>query len=109
MALPLPGSAPAPGRDFSDLRAKSMSVFRRFLGPPGDEGGAWDASRVVGRECFEEWKKGRTRLEDASLEDQAKIFQRNLTGHLTGVDGRVPFAPEEEQAILAVVRQKKVW
>jgi len=39
----------------------------------------------------------------------AKRFQRTLTAHLTAADGRAPFEPEEEAAILSVLRQKRKW
>jgi hypothetical protein len=38
-----------------------------------------------------------------------KAFQRALSGHITGVDGRVPFDQEEEEAILRAVRRKARW
>lgn len=38
-----------------------------------------------------------------------KAFRRALTHHLTGVDGRVPFAQDEEKAILEVARNKETW
>jgi len=41
--------------------------------------------------------------------DPAKRFQRTLTAHLTACDGRAPFEPEEEAAILSVLRQKRKW
>jgi hypothetical protein len=38
-----------------------------------------------------------------------KKFRRTLSNHLTGVDGRVPFDPEEEGAILKVLRVRRPW
>jgi len=38
-----------------------------------------------------------------------KCFQRTLTAHLTASDGRAPFDPEEEVAIMSVLTQKKQW
>ena len=64
-----------------------------------------DASRVVSKECFHAWLVSRC---TASAEPE-KNFQRSLTAHLTGSDGRVPFTEQEEQAILRVVRSNKPW
>jgi hypothetical protein len=64
-----------------------------------------DASAVVSGKCFEAWKQ-KTK---PSSDDHEKGFQRALTAHLTRSDGRRPFSPQEEAAVLQVVRQKKVW
>jgi len=41
--------------------------------------------------------------------DMEKTFQRVLTAHCTGSDGRRPFDPEEEKAILQAIRLKRQW
>jgi hypothetical protein len=38
-----------------------------------------------------------------------KAFQRALSSHICGVEGRLPFTAAEETAILAVVRRKEKW
>jgi len=64
-----------------------------------------DASAVNGPECYRQWLDSRS---ETSV-DPAKSFQRCLTAHLTGSDGRQPFQPDEEEAILGVVRLKCKW
>jgi len=49
------------------------------------------------------WRKGRPSQSSAGL---CRTFQRILTSHVTGSDGRRPFEPEEEEAILKVIRKK---
>ena len=40
---------------------------------------------------------------------QKQLTTRVRASSLTGSDGRQPFTPEEEAAILAVLRVKRVW
>jgi len=76
---------------------------RRFL--TRDVNGVIDASAVNGPECYRQWLDSRS---EVSV-DPAKSFQRCLTAHLTGSDGRQPFQSDEEEAILRVVRLKCKW
>lgn len=80
----------------------SIQVFRDFLRRLPD--GSIDASEVTSPECFEAW----LRLRPYRTQPE-KAFRRSLTGHLTGVDGRIPFTQEEEEAILKVIRRKQKW
>jgi hypothetical protein len=91
----------------SPARDTSIKIFRRYIGKVTDAHGAakLDASAVIGRECFEEWKESRK----SSGGDYEKGFQRSLTAHLTRSDGRRPFDPDEEAAVLLVVRARRVW
>ena len=84
-----------------------IAVFRRFLDviKVGDEIINVDASRVVSKECYKQWLKTRIGVKN----EPERTFQRALTAHLTGSDGRQVFLPEEEAAILKVVRAKRVW
>lgn len=84
--------------------ATSLQVFRAHL--PRLEDGSIDAQRVLTRECYLDWLQAKGKLESDS---EAKKFQRSLSNHLSGVDGRSAFDPEEEAAILRVVRQKECW
>jgi hypothetical protein len=81
-------------------------VFRRFIrreiGPDGNS--SLDASAVVGTECFAEWRMNRV-----GQPDMERNFQRCLTAHLTKSDGRKPFDPDEEEAVLKVVRHRRTW
>jgi len=38
-----------------------------------------------------------------------KNFQRALTAHVTGSDGRQPFTQQEEEAILSLIRNRVPW
>jgi hypothetical protein len=89
--------------------ATSMNIFRRHMIPVALPGQTMvlDASGVVSKACFDEWVA--TRVVQTPNFDYEKSFQRALTAHLTGSDGRKPFEPEEEEAVLQVVRQKRAW
>ncbi|KAH9255251.1 hypothetical protein BASA81_006691 [Batrachochytrium salamandrivorans] len=60
-----------------------------------------DASGIASEECFAMWLKSR-RIPSKS--NPRKCFQRALSAHLTASDGRQPFSPEEEQAVLSLLR-----
>ena len=88
----------------------SIKIFRRFLNATthlnaADEAGGYDASVVIGRECYDDWLSNRA----ATPRDPERMFQRSLSSHVTSVDGRQPFSPKEEEAILKVLRKKQVW
>jgi len=91
----------------AEVQESSIAVFRRFLvvTKVGDAMLNVDASRVVSKECYQHWLK--TRI--GGTNEPERTFQRSLTAHLTGSDGRQAFLSEEEAAILKVVRIKRVW
>ena len=83
-----------------------MRVFREFLKRKVVNGKEMiDASQVVSRECYDLWVSTRKALPP----NPEKAFQRALSAHITGVDGRVAFTPSEEHAILKVLRKKERW
>ncbi|KAH9260684.1 hypothetical protein BASA81_001151 [Batrachochytrium salamandrivorans] len=82
----------------------SIRLFRDSMVIRPD--GSIDASGVVSKACFQEWLKARNINESVG---DAKRYQRVLSNHLSGVDGRCPFTEEEEEAILKVVRRKERW
>ena len=84
-----------------------MRVFREFLTRSINNDGkeAVDAANVVSRECYDLWVSTRKVLPP----NPEKAFQRALSAHITGVDGRVAFTPAEEEAILKVLRKKERW
>ncbi|KAH9256084.1 hypothetical protein BASA81_005860 [Batrachochytrium salamandrivorans] len=82
----------------------SLRLFRSHLQYRAD--GTVDASQIHSRQCYLGWLRiGRK----ADSENECKKFQRSLSNHTSGVDGRTPFEPEEEAAILLVLRQKRNW
>ena len=81
----------------------SIKVFRKWL---KKEGGVLNASGVVSKACFDDWSTGRSSLSSKGL---SRIFQRTLTSHITGTDARQPFKPDEEEAILKVIRKQQQW
>jgi len=86
----------------------SIKVFKRHLFPAerGGEGAAQaSVDSVISRECYEDWLSTRSR---APAEPE-KTFQRTLTCTVSGTDGRQPFTPEEEAAVLKQLRVKRVW
>jgi len=91
----------------SNKQETSIKIFRRFLKVTRVNANevVYDASRVVSRECYEAWLSNRT----LAPSDPARVFQRSLSSHVTSVDGRQPFSPKEEEAILKVLRKKQIW
>jgi len=85
----------------------SIIIFRAFIDwiKVGNLVVSVDASRVVSRECYLHWLQTRV----GTINEPERTFQRSLTAHLTGSDGRQAFLPEEEEAILRVIRVKRVW
>jgi hypothetical protein len=94
------------GGSSSPFQDTSIKIFRRYILKVIDHRGRaqLDAGPVTSRKCFEEWKL--SRKAEGEFE---KGFQRSLTAHLTRSDGRKSFDPDEEAAILLIVRQKRVW
>ncbi|KAH9249058.1 hypothetical protein BASA81_013270 [Batrachochytrium salamandrivorans] len=82
----------------------SLQVFRAHMRQRED--GSIDAHRILTRECYSDWLQARGKPDS---DNEAKKFQRSLSNHLSGVDGRSAFDPEEEVAILKVVRKKECW
>jgi len=90
-------AAAATGRNKQET---SIKIFRRFIKVTrmsADEV-VYDASLVFSRNCYETWLSNRT-LAPSKPE---RVFQRSLSSHITSVDGRQPFSPKEEEAILMV-------
>lgn len=82
-------------------------------------------SGLVSRECYMAWLEAKRASESDS---EAAKFKRSLTNHVSGSvslvckqatlyintaahiqDGRVPFDPEEEEALLIFLRKKAPW
>jgi len=80
-----------------------MNIFRSFIKrlPSGE----LDARGVTSVECYRAWLESRKSVSSSP----EKTFQRALSGHVTGADGRVPFEAEEEAAILKALRRKARW
>lgn len=83
----------------------SIFTFREYI-QVNKDGSIGDASGVISVECFHTWLQ---RKQAIKSEKEARKFLRTLGSHLGGFDNRVPFSPQEEAAILLVVRVKKVW
>ncbi|KAH9256377.1 hypothetical protein BASA81_005634 [Batrachochytrium salamandrivorans] len=93
---------------FQASHASSMGVFLEFLHPVLDANGDLervDASQIVSKACFDRWLLAR-KIVPTKPE---KSFQRTLSAHLTGLDGRSPFEPMQEAAILEVLRKPQRW
>ncbi|KAH9249057.1 hypothetical protein BASA81_013269 [Batrachochytrium salamandrivorans] len=82
----------------------SLQTFRNHLQYRAD--GTVDASQIHSRQCYLDWLEARGGVDS---ESECKKFQRSLSNHTSGVDGRSSFEPEEEAAILLVLRQKQSW
>jgi hypothetical protein len=89
------------------MGATSIQIFRRHLVLRAD--GTYNASGINSLSCFNDWIAHRSSEKPMSQENLQKTFQRILTCHITGSDGRQPFSPAEEDAILRILRQKRIW
>jgi len=87
-----------------------MSTFRKYIrrvpDPVDASRDVLDAAEIVSKACYDEWMSAR---EYDCADHAGKTFQRALTGHISASDGRLPFSPEEEAAILKVIRAKRIW
>ena len=82
----------------------SIRIFRQYIQRNSD--GSLDASQVISMECYHAFLTAKGAKD---CEEEAKKFYRVLTTHLSGVDGRKSFRPEEEEAILNVLRRNEPW
>jgi len=100
-------SAPAKQTTASRPYETSLKVFRRHLVSVTHPDGTThvEADGIISRACYEDWLSTRPR---ATTEPE-KTFQRILTCCVSGTDGRQPFTPEEEIAVLEQLRVKRVW
>jgi len=88
----------------------SMMVFRRRIIVTEQTDGTRDvnAEGVISRACYTDWLS-RAAPSRSSPAEPEKTFQRILTCCVSGTDGRQPFTPEEEAAVLKQIRVKRVW
>ena len=86
----------------------SMTVFREFLVQtidPETNETMIDASAITSLQCYQEWLDSRKSF----AKKPENSFQRALSAHLTGADGRDPFTSIEEKAILQHLRSRRRW
>jgi hypothetical protein len=81
-----------------------LQLFKSFLFVLPD--GTLDASKIHSRECYLHFLTIRHKVD---TDNEVQKFRRTLSNQLSGVDGRTPFLPEEESAILKVLRVKRKW
>jgi hypothetical protein len=85
-----------------------LQLLKTFLVPLPD--GTFDASRIHSRECYLQWLANRFHNQTVpDTDSEIRKFHRALCNHVSGSDGRTPFSPEEEKAILKVLRVKQKW
>ncbi|KAH9261710.1 hypothetical protein BASA81_000366 [Batrachochytrium salamandrivorans] len=89
-----------------------MTVFNEFIfaipnkhGVVDLENGPYDASQIISKKCFEKWQKSRTTMPKSAEHS----FQRTISAHVTGLDGRKPFPKPVEAAVLRVIRKRGKW
>jgi len=70
--------------------ALSIKIFRRYITTKQLLNGTVyvDASQIVSKDCYEDWLNSRR---GTPPQDPPKRFQRYLTCHLTGSDGRASY------------------
>lgn len=84
-------------------KEKSLLIFESFLSY--DDVGNVDVSPLFTKKCFNYWLSSRAN----KPKNPPEAFRKALTSHCAGVDGRKPFAPEVERALLVQLRMKRVW
>jgi hypothetical protein len=92
----------------SPRQRTSLQIFRQFF--TCDTVTHEKVSLLLSEDCYIQWlamHKGKSKT--FKQDQMAKIYQRTISSHLTGADGRATFTPEEETAVLFEVRQKRVW
>ncbi|KAH9255995.1 hypothetical protein BASA81_005771 [Batrachochytrium salamandrivorans] len=82
----------------------SLRIFHSHIVRRAD--GTLDVSGLISTACYEEWLLAKFVHPN---DDEAKKYHRILTNHVSGVDGRTPFDPEEEEAILTLLRKREPW
>mmetsp|Transcript_4739 Transcript_4739/g.5502 ORF Transcript_4739/g.5502 Transcript_4739/m.5502 type:complete len:488 (+) Transcript_4739:337-1800(+) len=91
---------------WSDRKKTSLEVFKQNISRTieKDEQGniqtKIDASGILTPKCFNEWLNTRVSMP----KHPEGSFRRTLTAHVRGSDQRSPFSPEEEVAILKLLR-----
>ena len=80
----------------------SLEIFRKFIFRDHDR---LNASAVLSVDCYHAWLNARKTT--PGRPDEA--FRRVLTAHVRASDGRKPFQPEEEEAVLIELRKKMIW
>ena len=89
--------------------ATSMNIFQSSI-RVDPSSGALVADDLISAECFAAWVKVHQRKHKARTKmTLEKAFQRALTSHITGCDGRRHFSKDQEAAILLVLRRKRPW
>jgi len=96
----------------------SLKVFEEFvkylpasdsnnekIGENGSLNIACDASGILSKDCFDKWVETRT----SKPKYPEESFRRAITAHIRGSDGRRPFKPIIEKALLVELRKKKIW
>ena len=83
----------------------SSSAMKLFLSHCIETEDGIDASGIISTECYESWLGFKRRLP----KKPAEAFRKSITGHLRGDYRLNAFPPEVEAALLAEVRQPRVW
>lgn len=84
-------------------KEKSLVVFESFV--LSDENGVVNVKELFSKECFNYWLETRSNIP----KNPPEAFRKALTSHCAGVDGRKPFSPLIEEALLVELRKKRVW
>lgn len=85
------------------LERASMAIFMNFVDYNQDH--SVSAHRILSKKCYEAWIGSRKRV----LKHPGEAFRKTVTSHVRGSDGRRPFPPIVENALLAALRQPRIW
>lgn len=81
----------------------SYDIFMSFV--EKQEDGKVTCTKILSSKCYKKWLK--TRLQEPRKPPES--FRRAITAHCRGEDGRRPFPPGVEAALLKQMRKKKIW
>jgi len=82
---------------------KCPKIFKDFVRYKPN--GECDASLILSKACYDSWLKTRKRRPKYPEES----FRRAVTAHVKGSDGRRPFPPGIEAALLVELKKKQHW
>lgn len=85
------------------MEDSTLKLFCKYV--VNQSHGEVDASGIFSLNCYMEWLA----MKRSIPKRPAEAFRKAVTGHCRGDNGLHPFSEKVEQAVLHILRQKKVW
>lgn len=88
----------------------SLTLFNKYISlNPTDESAEQNSpvnvDSIFSSQCYLDWLM----MKKIRPKRPAEAFRKALTGHVRGDNGLHPFTPAVEEAVLKVLRRKKIW